>query len=275
MKYKIVVFILLVSFNAIAQDSTGNSTTLFDKFTEDVGIFGEDAFGFFTAPARFSGTDWLYAAGAAGGSFLLLSVDAGAKRSLGRKSANTLNQDFWDIPTYYGYIGPANVISLTVYAAGLFTGEDNIRTTGRLAFEAISISGISVMAIRYIFGRSRPYYNEGPRKFNWFEASNEIQSFPSGHTVVAFAMSTIFAEQIDNIWARIGFYGMAALTGFARVHNNQHWLSDVITGAALGMGAGFYVLNKEEERTSPASGKKGKSLTIFPGINGINLKLQF
>jgi membrane-associated phospholipid phosphatase len=274
MNYRIFIIILLIAGNSFAQDSASGGPTLFDKFTEDLGYFGEDAFGFFSAPARYSGTEWLYAAGTVGASYLLISADNGIRNKIGRNTAYTLNQDFWDIPTYYGYIGPANVLSLGIYAAGLFSGDDDVRTTGRLAFEAISISGISVIGIRYIFGRSRPYYNEGPRKFYWFEPSNEIQSFPSGHTVVAFAMSTVLAERIDNIWARIGFYGMAALTGYARVYNNQHWFSDVITGAALGIGAGLYVLKKEEERTNPGS-SDGPGIIITPGPGRLDIRLEF
>jgi hypothetical protein len=274
MRFILSTILIILYFSGIkAQDSVNAKESIPDKILGDAAIFGKDALGFFTAPARFSAAEWAYTAGTAGSIYLLMSVDPAAKREFSKSTASTLNKDFWDVPTYYGYIAPANVISLSVYAAGLFSGNDEIRKTGRLAFEAISISGISVMAVRYVFGRSRPVANDF-RKFNWLETRNDIQSFPSGHTVVAFAMSTVFAEQIDNIWARIGFYGMAALTGCARIRNNQHWLSDVVTGAALGLGAGFYVLNREKERENPgASSTSGVS--VFPSFNSVNLRVEF
>jgi membrane-associated phospholipid phosphatase len=274
MKYRIIILaIFMAPVFILAQDSIYVRQTIPEKLLQDAGYFGRDALGFFTAPARFSGTDWLYTAGAVGGTYLLMQTDEEFKERFSRSSSSTLNKDFWDVPTYYGYIAPANVITLSVYAAGLFSGDDNIRTTGRLAFEAISISGISVMAVRYIFGRSRPFFND-PHKFNWFESRNEIQSFPSGHTVVAFAMSTVFAERIDNIWARIGFYGMATLTGCARIRNNQHWFSDVVTGAALGIGAGLYVLKMEKERGNPEAEQTG-GVVIYPGYNKMYISFRF
>ena len=77
-------------------------------------------------------------------------------------------------------------------------GADDIRITGRLLFESISISGVSVIAVRFIAGRSRPFSEDGPWKFNGFRTDNTFQSFPSGLVTVAFALSTVFAERIDN-----------------------------------------------------------------------------
>jgi membrane-associated phospholipid phosphatase len=197
-----------------------------------------------------------------------MTVDEDMKEWLGSENQASLNDDFWDIPTRYGIVSYANIFSLGVYATGLATDSDDIRRTGRLLFESISYSGISVMAIRYIFGRSRPYPGNSPTDFNWFETSNEIQSFPSGHTTVAFALSTVLAEEIGGVWARIAFYGLASMTGYARVRNNQHWFSDVVVGAGLGLVTGLHVVR--QERLRGQSGSEAR-LSVFPSANGINL----
>lgn len=36
-------------------------------------------------------------------------------------------------------------------------------------------------------------------------------------------------------WAGIGAYAVAATTGLMRMANNKHWLSDVLTGAGIGI----------------------------------------
>ena len=256
-----------------SQDSLNISKSIPEKLQNDLEILGKDAAGFFTAPLYFSGNDWIYAAGVIAGTVLLFNLDNPAKNNIGRKTILSLNKDFWDLPTSYGVVGYANLFSIATYATGLITDNDDIRVTGRMLFESLTFSGISVMVLRYVFGRIRPYYDEGPWKFYWFETSNEIQSFPSGHTVVAFAMSTILAERIGNIFARIGLYGLAALTGFSRVYNNQHWFSDVAAGALLGIGSGLFVLNMDEKRMEPEN--KISRLIVFPSFNGINFRLEF
>lgn len=242
-----------------------------ETIVDDAVIIGEDAASFFTAPLRFSATDWLIAGGVAGATIGLIALDEQAQNAFARKDAGTLNKDFWDIPTSFGIIAYANIFSFGFYAAGLVADDDWTRITGRLLIESLFLSGVTVMGARFIAGRVRPYYNEGAYRFKGFQASNEFQSFPSGHTTVAWALSTVLAERIDNIFARVGFYGIAAMTGYARVRNNQHWISDVAVGALLGFGSGFYVVHKEHER------ERGEEtfLTIVPSFNGINLIYNF
>jgi hypothetical protein len=252
---------------AVAQVTNGEQSIL-EKLGEDGMLFLEDAGSYFTAPLRFSGSDWFLTAGVAGGTMGLMAIDEDMKELLGSENQQTLNDDFWDIPTSYGIVAYANAFSLVLYTGGLASGSDDLRRTGRLLFESLSYSGITVMALRYTFGRSRPYPGNSPWDFNWFETSNEIQSFPSGHTTVAFAMSTVLAEEIGGIWARIAFYGMATMTGYARVRNNQHWFSDVVAGAGLGLLSGFHVINREREREGLADQAR---LTVVPLVNGIGL----
>jgi len=84
---------------------------------------------------------------------------------------------------------------------------------------------------------------------------SDTQSFFSGHTSTAFATSTfLYLEMCDFIdgqtlqgrnlpllssaqWKTISFgvfYGWAAYVGYSRIHDNKHYLSDVLVGAASG-----------------------------------------
>jgi membrane-associated phospholipid phosphatase len=62
-------------------------------------------------------------------------------------------------------------------------------------------------------------------------------SFPSGHTSVAFATATYFAwEYKEKVpWSPALFYGLASVVGLGRIANNRHYLSDVLFGAGLGI----------------------------------------
>ncbi len=64
-------------------------------------------------------------------------------------------------------------------------------------------------------------------------------SFPSGHAATAFFGAHLLAKDIGKekpVLAYLG-YGLASSTALLRMANNQHWLSDVLVGAGIGISA--------------------------------------
>lgn len=63
------------------------------------------------------------------------------------------------------------------------------------------------------------------------------QSFPSGHTATAFMGAEFLWREYKDVspWIGIAGYAVAAGTGFFRMYNNKHWLTDVIAGAGIGI----------------------------------------
>jgi membrane-associated phospholipid phosphatase len=59
-------------------------------------------------------------------------------------------------------------------------------------------------------------------------------SFPSGHATLAFATATALDRETRAGWVPLVAYPLAALVGWSRVRDDQHWTSDVVAGAALG-----------------------------------------
>jgi undecaprenyl-diphosphatase len=82
-------------------------------------------------------------------------------------------------------------------------------------------------------------------------------SFPSGHTLVSFAVATIIACR--HRWTAPWAFGLAALVGVSRVSVGVHWPVDVVGGAILGTLVGFLVLalHKRREARKPAAGARG------------------
>ena len=66
---------------------------------------------------------------------------------------------------------------------------------------------------------------------------SDLYSFPSGHTANAFATAEFLRQEYKDVslWYGVGGYAAAAVTGYLRMYNNKHWLSDVIAGAGVGI----------------------------------------
>ncbi|UIR55487.1 phosphatase PAP2 family protein [Sphingobacterium sp. SRCM116780] len=71
----------------------------------------------------------------------------------------------------------------------------------------------------------------------WRPDLADQESFPSGHTAVAFTGAEMLWQEYkdQSIWYGIAGYTIAAGTGYLRMYNHKHWFSDVAMGAGIGM----------------------------------------
>lgn len=61
-------------------------------------------------------------------------------------------------------------------------------------------------------------------------------SFPSGHTTAAFTFITVLVLAFEKkIWIQLAAPIFASAVGFSRVYLGQHYLSDIVAGAVLGV----------------------------------------
>lgn len=62
-------------------------------------------------------------------------------------------------------------------------------------------------------------------------------SFPSGHSAWAFTGAEIMRREFWKVspWIGVSGYLIAAGTGFMRLYNGAHWLTDVLAGAGIGI----------------------------------------
>ncbi|MEO0573642.1 MAG: phosphatase PAP2 family protein [Bacteroidota bacterium] len=69
------------------------------------------------------------------------------------------------------------------------------------------------------------------------DGSSGLKSWPSGHTSLAFVSATVLYEEFKEESPILAYSGyvFAGATGFLRMANNRHWLSDVLAGAGLGI----------------------------------------
>lgn len=67
--------------------------------------------------------------------------------------------------------------------------------------------------------------------------STDSYSLPSQHTAMAFVAATFLDHELGYIspWISVGGYAVASWVGITRIANNDHWTSDVLMGAAVGI----------------------------------------
>lgn len=101
-----------------------------------------------------------------------------------------------------------------------------------------------------------------------------LNSFPSGHTATAFmGAEFLYQEYKDvSVWYGVTGYAVAAGTGFFRMYNDRHWLTDVAAGAGIGMLSTkiAYWIHPWIKRTIFKDAKKVNGV-VMPFYNGKDL----
>lgn len=157
-----------------------------------------------------------------------------------------------------------------LYGYGVIFRNQEIRKVGLQTIEAVGYAGLITSILKAVVGRSRPYANEGKSMFRPFNVHVATTSFPSGHSTVAFAVSTVLANNTNSIFLKIFYYTASTAVAFARIYHNAHWFSDVITGGLIGHFVGDFV---STNNINSKNSHKKFSFYVLP--NGIGVSVAF
>jgi len=163
------------------------------------------------------------------------------------KEVKTYSQDYGLMPDQLSHLldlyGGGLAYPITMVGVGMessFNGEGWEERIRKLKYVMTSVGVTATLTeiIKISVGRERP---NGKNK----------KAFPSGHTSGSFVIASV----LDELYGRnIGLpaFFMAGLVGAQRIHDNKHWLTDVIAGAALGtvIGHGFGKIYRNEVKNS-------------------------
>ncbi|MDR3628188.1 MAG: phosphatase PAP2 family protein [Ignavibacteriaceae bacterium] len=196
------------------------------------------------------------------------SIDNNVK-DFAQKNSSTFNDGLFSIDNVYG-AGITLIGIGGLYGYGVIFKDKEVRKIGLQTIEAVGYSGIIESILKSAVGRSRPYTNEGKAKFRPFNFNAAHTSFPSGHSTVSFAVSTVLANNTDNVYLKIFCFTASTLVCCARIYHSDHWLSDTITGGLLGYFAGNYVSSKNTLQK-----ESGDKLSVNFSLTGVDLSLAF
>jgi membrane-associated phospholipid phosphatase len=140
----------------------------------------------------------------------------------------------------------------------------NFRDRTLVMASAHIMMGATVYTVKYTSAVRRP-------------DGSAANSFPSGHTAVAFTGAHIlFREYYDvSPWIGIAGYAAGTATGLMRILNRRHWLSDVVAGAGTGIvcaEAGYLLLPLMRRI---AFGGDATNVALAPVIGGGSYGLGF
>jgi membrane-associated phospholipid phosphatase len=232
-------------------------------FNDALNISGD----YYTSPFRFDSKDWITFSSVVGITALASLADKEV-RSFSQQNQSKFASALFNIDKYY-YVEFVSASVIAFYGYGLVADNSKIRKLAVKLTEATLLASSITLITKTIVGRGRPYKQESQYFFNPFSLDNDFNSFPSGHTTLAFAYSTVMANEVDNIFWKIGWYSLAGLVGYARIYHNQHWFSDVLMGAAIGYFSGEFVNNHN------TNNGKDISVGLYPFPMGLAVQIVF
>jgi undecaprenyl-diphosphatase len=141
---------------------------------------------------------------------------------------------FFSFATTFISIG----LILTLLTVSIFRKSKLIRQRAYILATVFVLSAITSFVLKTTIYRERPFI-----KYPYIEKLSDggNSSFPSGHTLEAFAMATAFAFTMCNRKIAIVIFSWAILVAYSRMLLGVHYPSDVLAGMVVGILIGWSV----------------------------------
>jgi len=120
---------------------------------------------------------------------------------------------------------------------GVFDKNEKVIHDAVYIGSSVAEAVVLTYGLKYVFDRKRPYQ----RYPDLIRASNteDTPSFPSGHAAAAFSLATSLSIQYPKWYVIAPSAVWAFSVGFARMNEGVHYPSDIMAGAAIGVGCAF------------------------------------
>ncbi|MDX5347316.1 MAG: phosphatase PAP2 family protein [Hymenobacteraceae bacterium] len=174
------------------------------------------------------------------------------------------------------YMMPATGV---LYVSGLALKNKNMQRAALLTFFSLHVNDFVTHQLKDEFQRRRPNATHQNHRFEWGEGGRHHASMPSSHTSTAFTVATSLATIYkDTKLVPPIAYGTATLVALSRIHDNVHWATDVLAGAAVGFVTSkttYFLMHQSEKLLE----KKGVNIYLVPAVGpqqaGLNAGITF
>lgn len=265
--FSIVLLLVSVPVLLYAQQDTIKSNSRF--YIPDRNFWGSclgDGKKIVTFPVRWNGDQWAAALITAGITSIVMVRDGAIQKTFDVSYPEVVHDGFRYFIEPFGsgiYSIPALVI---LYGSGALARDRKLQYVALKGTEAFLYSGIIIQILKQVTHRHRPNQDVPPDPWRWEGPIGNIHytSFPSGHSAGAFAVATVISMAYQKtVWVPLCCYSLASLVAVERLVSNEHWASDVIVGAAVGIGIGLTIAGGE--------GKRIGLLPVSPSGPGITM----
>jgi len=179
----------------------------------------------------------------------LLAATADRRGDAWARRRDVIESDGWrgvgtvgDVTGTWGSMG----IGPAAWLLGRMRSDSGTAVLGLRTTEAVAASGVMIVAIKAIAGRTRPYASADNSPTHWDlfggRRSDSTRSFASGHSALSAAAAVTLAAEWRRQgragWSSVGpplVYALASVVAGSRIVDRQHWISDVVTGSGVGI----------------------------------------
>ncbi len=155
----------------------------------------------------------------------------------------------------FGDIMGQTVPNILYIAGNYYVDNKKSEARMKLMAKATMYAGVTTMILKRIVNQRRPN-------------SKNRHSFPSGHTTTAFAFASVVAKEHEWYWGASA-YSLATLVALSRIHDNAHYIHDVVFGAAIGTAFGLSLSSLNDDAS--------ENISLVPTAGGayFNYKYSF
>lgn len=146
-------------------------------------------------------------------------------------------------------------IAGSAYVAGMALDDDKTARSAKAMVNALALTGVTTLALKSAVDTDRPNGTGG--------------GWPSGHASGSFCFATVVYHEY-GFWPGAGAYAAATFSAYQRIDSQYHYLSDVVSGALIGVAFGHAVAGNHKPEilgmdvvpyVGPETGAVGLALT--------------
>jgi membrane-associated phospholipid phosphatase len=147
------------------------------------------------------------------------------------------NSGYWKLTSGSAFF-VSGAVPLSLLAAGIIENDGHLKKESYEIFGSIAIEILLSEAMKISINRQRPA-QKYPLEIFPYRKNINGQSFPSGHTSLAFASAASLSIQYKKWYVTVPAYLWATSVAYSRVYLGVHYPSDVLAGAAVGIGSAY------------------------------------